>query len=267
MTKRTACLSVILSTLGGAYLLGIFMWMTPGPPSSSNAWGVLEGDRSEELPPANEESKSGLRGRAEDSALTGSDSEIDRRAREAYDHQTPTPLQVYDKSVGHRNAQFGQNPPDSSSLGRETSFLANQEPQITKVLAVIEGDGSNFVLTPEQLGISVAGDILNNEMTLRNRLADEQAKLNALAQLTGVYREKNREIAFLQEVAGNLSQPEAVRVGAFLKLADFGSSFVSNFTQSTDEALQMELELLRSLEKHGKEKGIPEGGSRARINP
>jgi hypothetical protein len=271
MTKKTAPFSVVLPILGGVCLLGIYIGMTPGLSLPFNAGVRLKGGRSEELPLADTERESGLRVRGEGSTQIRSYSGIDGRVQDTSDGRTlpppQSPVKVDGQFVNSPNSQVGQNQQGSSPLKRATAFLANQEPETTKILAVFEGDENNFALTPEQLGISVAGDISSNEMTLRNQAVDEQAKLNALAQLTGAYPEKKREIAFLQEVAGNLSQPEAVRVGAFLKLADFGSSYVSSFSQSTDQAIQMELELLRNLEKYEQQQEIPKGALRAQINP
>jgi hypothetical protein len=267
MTKKTATFTVILPALGGVCLLGIYIAMTPVLPPPANAVGRMVGGRSEESPLANAGSEPDLRVRVEANTQIASELGLDRRVQDTTNGRTLQPLQVNGQFVNHPNSEVAQDPQRSSPLKRATAFLANQEPETTKILAVFDGDGNDFVLTPEQLGISVAGDISSNEMTLRNQAVDEQAKLNALAQLTGVYPEKKREIAFLQEVAGNLSQPEAVRVGAFLKLADFGSLYVSSFSQSTDQAIQMELELLRNLEKYEQQQAIPKGALRAQINP
>lgn len=137
----------------------------------------------------------------------------------------------------------------------------NAEP--TKILAVIDGDGSGFSLGEEQLGAMSAQSVIKNEIALRDPATNEQTKVNALAQLTGAYADKAKEVHFLQEIARDLKQPDSVRVGAFLKLADFGAAQVAAFEQTEDSVIRLEVDLWKRLKEFERQEGIPPGSLRA----
>jgi hypothetical protein len=139
----------------------------------------------------------------------------------------------------------------------------NPNAEQTQILAVIDGDGSGFALSESQLGAFGAQSVTESEIALRNPLVNEQAKVNALAQLTDAYADKAKEVHFLQEIARDLKQPDSVRVGAFLKLADFGAAQVATFEQTEDNVLRLEVDLWKRLKEFERQEGLPPGALRA----
>ena len=148
-----------------------------------------------------------------------------------------------------------------TTVGPKRAHNPNAEP--TQILAVIDGDGSGFALSESQLGALGAQSVTESEIALRNPLVNEQTKVNALAQLTGAYVDRAKEVHFLQEIARDLKQPDSVRVGAFLKLADFGAAQVAAFEQTEDSAIRLEVDLWKRLKEFERQEGIPAGALRA----
>ena len=134
-------------------------------------------------------------------------------------------LQAQGAGMGSSNQESG-----GATTQAKRAYDPNAEP--TQILAVIDGDGSGFALGEDQLGGLSAQSVSKNEIALRNPSTNEQTKVNALAQLTGAYTDKSKEVHFLQEIARDLNQPDSVRVGAFLKLAEFGTEQVAAFDQT-----------------------------------
>lgn len=171
-----------------------------------------------------------------------------------------------ERGVPSQTGAPGASVGDSAVVRNAVLFeLSKVEPEPTKILAVIDGDGSNFVLPAELIGFAGATNVTKNEMALRNPLVDEQTKINALAQLTGAYSEKAKEASLMQAIARDLTQPESVRVGAFLKLADLGESYISSFAQTSDKAIKLEFEMLQMMRKHQVQEGLPDGILRAAV--
>jgi hypothetical protein len=169
-----------------------------------------------------------------------------------------------ESNLAQRQTPGSEEQDSAGSMGRR-GRVYDPKAEPTEILAVIDGDGSGFVLSENQLGAFTEQSVTKNEMSLRNPLVDEAAKVNALAQLTGAYPDKTKEISFLQEIARDLKQPEAIRVGAFLKLSDFGLSQVASFEQTQDEAIRMELDLWKRLKQFERQEDLPDGSLRASV--
>jgi hypothetical protein len=263
--KPGAALPLVL--LGVACVLGIYLGNSSVLRPSS---GPFTGGAQEGMPSDPERTKIGTKsGNGEEVRLGGLGEAVQKNVSAVPPLKTK-PSQAYapPDAQGVFNQVNAQKAPIgivSAGAKLGPAQAPKGEPEATKILAVMEGDGSNFVLPAEQLGFAAAMDVTKNEMAVRNPLLDEQAKINALAQLTGAYAEKSKEASFLQGIARDLSQPESVRVGAFLKLADLGESYVSSFAQSTDATVRLEFEMLQLLRKHQVQERIPDGVLRAAV--
>jgi hypothetical protein len=170
---------------------------------------------------------------------------------------------VSDENLQARGAGMGSSNQESGAATTEAKRAYDPNAEPTQILAVIDGDGSGFTLGEDQLGGLSAHSVSKNEIALRDPSTNEQTKVNALAQLTGAYAEKSKEVHFLQEIARDLKQPDSVRVGAFLKLADFGTEQVAAFEQTEDNVIRLEVELWKRLKEFERQEGIPSGSLRA----
>lgn len=276
MLKQIPRLSVALILLGVAALLGIYSALRPEPLANSGLPAAASIEEVHPHDPTTQDSSARKKPFVSDpSARIGGHSTIPPREKE-----TPAPLLHSTSTVtqqdpflqlpgeGVLNQTASQAPANrdrSRPLITAAPNFPKEEPEPTKILAVIEGDATSFVLSSEQLGFSPAADLKKNEMLLRNQLSDEQTKNNALAQLTGAYSDKFQEITILQELARDPKQPESLRIGAFLKLADFGASYISSFEQTYDKAIQRELDLVKLLKNHQRQEGLPDGTLRAQV--